>query len=286
MDADYTFNNPLNPFISTFPEVVNINGLNGALEQNFIGIKVGDLNGSAIPNALVSGDTRSERSTQNLLVTDARIEKGASKNIQVKAKDFTALLGYQMTLEFDPSKMEILEFIPGALRGLTHENFGIQSQNEGIITTSWNNNHGLSLVDETVLFEIIVEAKQDLILSEILRSSSKITSAEAYSEIHGVMHSNLIFDQVKGFENDRFTLFQNYPDPFEVTTNIGFYLDNDGAATLTVYDMDGKIRYVQNGNYEKGYHEVVLGEEELGEAGMLYYPVSYTHLTLPTIHLV
>ena len=274
VDADYSFNNPLNPFISTFPEVVNINGLNGALEQNFIGIKVGDLNGSAIPNALVNGDTRSERSTQNLLVTDARIEKGDTKSIEVKAKDFTALLGYQMTLEFDPTKMEIVEFVPGALRGLTDENFGIQSQNEGIITTSWNNNHGLSLEDEAVLFEIIVNAKQDLTLSEILRSSSKVTSAEAYSEIHGVMRSNLIFDQVKGFENDRFTLFQNYPNPFEVTTNIGFYLDNDGAATLTVYDMDGKIRYVQNGNYEKGYHEVVLGEEELGEAGMLYYQLN------------
>ena len=38
--------------------------------------------------------------------------------------------------------------------------------------------------------------------------------------------------------------------------------------------MDGKIRYVQNGNYEKGYHEVVLGEEELGEAGMLYYQLN------------
>ncbi len=276
VDADYAFNNPTNPFESTFPEVANINGLNGTTQQDFIGIKVGDLNDSATPNALLSGDTRTERSTQHLLATDARIEKGETKIMEVKAKDFTALLGYQMTLEFDPAKMEIIELIPGVLRGLTDENFGIQNQAEGIITTSWNTTHGLSLEDETVLFSVKVKATEALILSEELRSTSQITSAEAYSEIHGVMHSNLLFEDSKGFEKDRFALYQNYPNPFEVTTKVGFYLNKAGDATLTVYDMDGKIRYNENGNYESGYHEITLGAEQLGEAGMLYYQLNAT----------
>lgn len=276
VDAEYTFGNPTNPFMSTFPEIVNINGLNGTTQQDFIGIKIGDLNGSAIPNALVSGDTRTERATQYLLATDARIENGDTKIMEVKAKDFTALLGYQMTLEFDPEKMEIVEIIPGALRGLTEENFGTQNQEAGVITTSWNTTNGLSLQDETVLFKVIIKAKETLTLSEVLSSSSKVTSAEAYSEIHGVMHSNLLFDQMKGLEKDRFALYQNYPNPFEVNTNIGFYLDKAGDATLTVYDMDGKIRYIQNGNYENGYHEISLGAAQLGEAGMLYYQLNTT----------
>ncbi len=274
VDADYVFSIPTNPFASTFPEVSNINGLNGTIQQDFIGVKVGDLNGSAIPNELLSGETRTERSTQHFLATDARIEKGASKIIEIKATDFTTLLGYQMTLEFDPAKMEILEIIPGALSELTDENFGMQNQATGIITTSWNTIHALSLKDETVLFSIVVKANETVTVSEELRSSSKMTSAEAYSEIEGVMHSNLLFDQNKGFEKDRFTLYQNYPNPFEINTKIGFYLDKAGDATLTVYDMDGKIRYVKDGTYENGYHEITLGAEELGEAGMLYYQLN------------
>ncbi len=276
VDADYVFSNPTNPFATTFPEVVNINGLNGTTQQDFVGIKVGDLNGSAIPNALLSGDTRTERSTQHFLATDARIEKGASKRIEIKATDFTTILGYQMTLEFDPTKMEILEIIPEALRELTDDNFGMQNQAEGIITTSWNTINGLSLEDETVLFSIVVKAKETITMSETLRSSSKVTNAEAYSEIEGIMHSNLLFDQNKGFEKDRFSLYQNYPNPFEVNTKIGFYLDKAGEATLTVYDMDGKVRFIKNGSYENGYHEITLGAEQLGDPGMLYYQLNAT----------
>jgi len=271
IEADYIFSNPTHPFMSTFPEITNINGLNGVMQQDFIGIKIGDLNGSAIPNALASGDTRTERSTQHLMAKDARIEKGETKIIAVKAKDFTALLGYQMTLEFDPAKIEIVEIIPEALRGLNEENFGTQNKEAGIITTSWNTTHGLSLEDETVLFNIVINAKETLTLSEVLVSNSKITTAEAYSEIHGLMNADLLFELVKGFEKDRFSLYQNYPNPFEVNTRIGFYLDKAGETTLTVYDMDGKIRYVENGNYDNGYHEITLGAAELGEAGMLYY---------------
>ncbi len=276
VEADYIFNNPTNPFISTFPEIANINGLTGDIQQDFIGIKVGDLNGNAIPNALVSGDTRTERSTQHLMAKDIRIEKGDTKTIEVKAKDFTALLGYQMTLEFDPAKLEIMEIIPVALRGLNEENFGTQNKEAGIITTSWNTAHGLSLEDETVLFKIVIKAKEILTLSEVLQSSSSLTTAEAYSEIHGLMNADLLFEEVKGFEKDRFALFQNYPNPFEVNTKIGFYLDKTGETTLTIYDMDGKIRYTESGNYENGYHEITLGAAELGEAGMLYYHLNTT----------
>ena len=276
VDAGYIFNNPANPFVNTFPEILNINGLNGDIQQDFIGIKIGDLNGSAIPNALVSGDTRTERSTQHLVAADIRIEAGLTKIIDVKARDFSALLGYQMTLEFDPAKIEITEIIPAALRGLNEENFGTHHQEAGIITTSWNTAHGLSLEDETVLFSIVVNAKETLTLSEVLKSSSNVTTAEAYSEIQGLMHADLLFEEDRGFEKDRFSLYQNYPNPFEINTRVGFYLDKAGETTLTVYDMDGKNRFSTSGNYESGYHEITLGAAELGEAGMLYYQLETT----------
>ncbi len=48
--ADYVFPNPENPFTPSFPEVVNINNFSGNTQIDFIGIKIGDLDCSAIIN--------------------------------------------------------------------------------------------------------------------------------------------------------------------------------------------------------------------------------------------
>ena len=50
VDADYIFPNPINPWAENFPELINLNNLNiSYLKGDFIGIKIGDLNGSANP---------------------------------------------------------------------------------------------------------------------------------------------------------------------------------------------------------------------------------------------
>ena len=48
VDADYIFTDPGNP--GEYPEVVNIGKLQGNVEINYIAIKIGDVNGSAVPN--------------------------------------------------------------------------------------------------------------------------------------------------------------------------------------------------------------------------------------------
>jgi hypothetical protein len=44
---DYVFPDPANPWLEEFPEVSSINDLEGSVELNFIGVKVGDVNQSA-----------------------------------------------------------------------------------------------------------------------------------------------------------------------------------------------------------------------------------------------
>lgn len=51
VDADYVFPNPLNPFAEQFPEVVNLNGTSGTVANvDFVAVKTGDVNGTAIAN--------------------------------------------------------------------------------------------------------------------------------------------------------------------------------------------------------------------------------------------
>jgi hypothetical protein len=50
VNAAYRFPNPTNPWATTFPESISLNNLPGNTSINFIAIKVGDVNGSAVSN--------------------------------------------------------------------------------------------------------------------------------------------------------------------------------------------------------------------------------------------
>ena len=70
---------------------------------------------------------------------------------------------------------------------------------------------------------------------------------------------------------DGFVLYQNRPNPFGEETSIGFYFPESTSATLTMYDVSGKIVHSVKGTYGKGYHEVVLRSIDLDIVGVLYY---------------
>ncbi|MEM1320679.1 MAG: T9SS type A sorting domain-containing protein, partial [Bacteroidota bacterium] len=75
---------------------------------------------------------------------------------------------------------------------------------------------------------------------------------------------------------NEFALFQNQPNPFKDETVIGFNLPQASAATLTIYDVSGRVLKQYNGEYAQGYNEVSLNRSELSAAGVLYYTLETT----------
>ncbi len=45
-------------------------------------------------------------------------------------------------------------------------------------------------------------------------------------------------------------------------------------AKLTIYDVTGKMLKVIEDDYRKGYHEVIIRNEDLIASGVLYYQLS------------
>src|SRR5690606_24781811 len=68
-----------------------------------------------------------------------------------------------------------------------------------------------------------------------------------------------------------FELYQNVPNPFSGQTTIGFNLPEASAATLTVFDLSGKLLHSINGKFVKGYNEVQMDGKVLPQSGVLYY---------------
>ena len=70
---------------------------------------------------------------------------------------------------------------------------------------------------------------------------------------------------------DRAVLLQNVPNPFEGSTQIGFYLPDAADARLTVRDIKGAVLYQIKGSYAKGWNALELNSAILPASGVLYY---------------
>ncbi len=71
-----------------------------------------------------------------------------------------------------------------------------------------------------------------------------------------------------------FTLYHNYPNPFNNSTFIPFRLKKESKVKIILYDLNGKkINTVFNGKLDAGYHEFQFNSENLA-SGMYFYMFS------------
>lgn len=285
VDKTQTFANPQNPWADGIQEFYNINDLNGTVEVvDFVAVKVGDVNNTVTPNNFGSSDDRNSTDNLILLVEDAVLEPGQIQSVSFKARDFTNILGYQFTLEFDTDALEFIEMIPGAIN-ITDANFGFEMLEEGILTTSWNDTFeaqegqakNTTALEDHTLFTLKFQANTIKHLSDLLNIHSNFTQAEAYAVPEGrdlsdadIMGVGLEFEHSEVLANE-FQLYQNAPNPFRGETTIGFNLPEASEATLSVYDVSGKVLKVVSGNFSKGYNQIRINSNELRGSQVLYY---------------
>ncbi|MBK6620369.1 MAG: T9SS type A sorting domain-containing protein [Saprospirales bacterium] len=262
VDKDYVFPNAGNPFVAQFPEVINYNNLaSNQLLADFVGVKVGDVNGSAAANATDGAQDRTFNGSMNMDVQDRELVAGKSYTVAFAA-DAIDLLGYQFTLSYNTQAVEVVEVVAGVA---TEEHFGMLLE-EGVITTSWNVSEARALAQGEVLFSLVIKATADVTLSEVFGVSSAYTVAEAYNANSELLDVKLTFN---GMEANSFALYQNVPNPFKGATVVGFTLPASSTAKLTVMDISGKVLQVVEGDYSKGYNEVRLSN--IPATGVLYY---------------
>ncbi|MBL0101774.1 MAG: T9SS type A sorting domain-containing protein [Saprospiraceae bacterium] len=64
---------------------------------------------------------------------------------------------------------------------------------------------------------------------------------------------------------------QNEPNPFKGQTTVSFVMPEAATATLSVYDVTGKVVTVRNIDANKGLNSEIFTREQLGATGVLYY---------------
>ena len=271
---DYVFPVPTNPWSQPFPEVINVASLPnaGELAADFIGVKVGDVNHSATPNTLLGTEDRNLVETLVMNVDDVEMTAGESYTVDFMAEDFNNITGYQFTMNFDRSAVDFVEVNGGAL-DVSERNFGTTLLEEGVLTTSYNEDSAISLENGEVLFSLTFVARANATLSDVINVSSRYTVAEAYDTEGTLKDVAFGFNTINGtvIAGGEFELLQNKPNPFNESTLIGFNLPEAAQATLRVFDVSGKTLKVINGDFARGYNEVSINRNELQATGVLYY---------------
>jgi hypothetical protein len=277
LPADFVFATPENPFASVFPEQVYINGLTENQEHDFVAIKVGDVNSSAIANTLLGGDDRNFAGKLILNVKDKSLYEGQTYQVAFTAENFEALQGYQFSLFFDKEYLTVIDLVPGKLPGISMSNFGLSLMTKGFITTSWTAVEPVNIGKEDPLFYLTFEARQNVDLSKALHISSQYTVAEAYDKESSLWDIGLRFDDSELVQED-FWLYQNIPNPFYDETLIGFELPEAAFVTFEVVDASGlELKRIER-HFPKGYNSVTIGKVGLS-SGLLYYRMTTSGFT-------
>lgn len=257
-----------------YTENYEYDGINShQMDQNFVAVKIGDVNSSATYN--VAGTIMSETRSSNTMtfVTDEmELATGEQVKVPVYAADFSEMLGYQFTIEYDMTKMTYQGYESGALE-MNDYNFSLADIDQGMIATSWNEVEPVSINAEEALFYLTFTVNRAADLADAMDITSRAIDAEAYDASYTV-HGVELRTRTNGvLASEGLQVEQNRPNPFSVETNITFSIDGDSPVTLTVMDISGKVLHQQSGNYTAGKHTITLDNNEINASGVLYYQI-------------
>jgi len=263
IDKEYDFADEYNPWLGHLAETYDIIDLDSDMDINFIGVKVGDVNGDVETNLFSkssSVDNRSNRWPMLLQYADQYLREGEIVSLSFKGKNLERISGWQGTMEWDEAKLEVLEVHPAEN---THVN--LNSKAQGWLTMSHHMTEMSEGDTDQILFELVLRAKTDLRISDLLELSSAITPSEAYRG-----YSEIVDLRLAPSETDMVQITSVNPNPWITSTTIEFQLPASGNGTWEFYDMNGSLVYELTESYVQGKNTIQIGKKEINTAGVVY----------------
>ena len=293
VDKSYVFSNPTNPFADDFPEIITINKLTSNMwNQDFVGIKIGDVNDSVDPSDFTNGLGTDDRSFDKTLIFNTKdIELVAGQVIAIPFVAATSqpMAGFQFTIGFDENTLEFQGHETGVLPTLKENNFGTVYAQEGMVTMSWENVVNFEPREGDVLFSLEFSVKNNARLSDVLTLHSRLTLAEAYLGSFDETAELEIADVSLSFQQPQqqaLQLFQNTPNPFFRTTDLHFFLPEATSVTIRIYDVYGKLIKTYTNDFSKGQHTFPIDLEGAATTGMLICELDAQGFQRQTIRMI
>ena len=258
VDDDYHFDNPSNPW--PFTEGVFITDLSRDLmSEDMIGIKLGDVNGSLAQ----TGSAKNDRRSVVLRVRDIALIEGQVSTVQLRSDSETQLSALHLVLS-----TEGIDLVSK-----------IDEQQDVTLFVGDDRFLAYTGSQKEPLSELSFQVKSNFTgrLSQALSLDLNDESIKAYDQNGDEYDVYLIYEDL---DQTQASLYQNVPNPFKQNTNVGFYVPYSGEVTIEFYDASGKLLRKIESEYESGYHEIKMTQDQLAGSGVISYKMIFEETTI------
>lgn len=265
VNEKYQFPDPRSPW-NFEQEIAYLNISKNEMDANFVGIKVGDVNGS-VESSYGQG-TQSRYNPELPVFMSEKVATDAGyTQLAFSLQEELDIASMQFTLVFDPTVFTYEKINTGALditEGMVNESLA----REGIITLSWSDPNGIKLSEGQAMFYLAGNKMGSAMPNMAITSS--VTTAEAYSLTEGDFDLKLILDNSLT-SNGGFELYQNTPNPFTGETVIRYALPAMADVRISFFDLSGKVILYRELTGNAGINEMTITADQFSTQGVIYY---------------
>jgi Secretion system C-terminal sorting domain len=278
--SDYvTVDDPLAPATYNLPDFdhfIDLTDLDDdATYQDFIGIKVGDINASCTEcsEEFNGGGTedRGEIAFRNINLEHANLREGLEATFTFTTEKVEDLTFYLMGVNFSPEYFEVVEVLKP--QGLPDGFFGYNqpAYEPGLTLLLWSNLDDLP-ASTSVLASFKVRVKK---VPEDLWEAIKLSGRE------NVLYKNNAWEEPEYLQINPVRLppadFEHsvYPNPANEDAFISFQLPETGNVSLALYDGYGKEVLIRQQIYDAGTHRVLLTPAGHLASGVYFYRIEW-----------
>jgi hypothetical protein len=274
VDADQIFNEIYNPWPVSYSRIIDPMAEN-MMDEDFIAVKTGDVNENADPSNIGMNFTTPRSANMITLLTEDRVlRKDETYEIPLRLMSDSKIQAFQGTFSVNTELVELIS-VDSDIPGMDADHFGEQRMTkEGKVSFVWTNENEIEM-DPTYAINVMLRAKENINISEVLTITNEITPVVIYIKTdEGEIEDRslkLKFDQSEW----QFDLGQNLPNPFVENTSIPVLMPETGIVELVISDMLSKIVYRQNYELEKGQNIIDVSKDMIGHSGVYHYELIY-----------
>jgi hypothetical protein len=270
--ASYAFPDPYNPF--PFAEQTTFMVDSTGVIENFMGVKVGDLNHSAQAHAQMILPRSSFDAS--LSAVDRYVTAGEEVEINFSLDDFTQrVLGGQWALSISEG------VITGVYSNTATLSEDMWYADDTTVRWSWTTEQP-EAVNNLVRIRII-PARSGM-LSTMIRIDATDLQPELYNEYEEVYNLHLAWRDELSFTDD-IQLHQNRPNPWTDETIIPFEIPYEGEVTLTLTNTIGENVGTITKTFAAGKQQFEITKNSW-PAGAYYYTLQFGDVQLTKTMLI
>lgn len=260
VDQAYSFQNPASPLKENYPQSIAANTTGILNNVNFVGVKLGDVNGDFTLN-FNDGEIES-RNQATLSVENMEMRASEVVAVHLKNSDLLDIQGLQAAFALNPSVR---------FAGMESDRFAIGEDNYNLSGNTLKISVAADAGNSSeYVITLYLIADHDMSLSDAISINNDGLNSELYDAEGNATGFGLSFQG----NNSGLVVEQNVPNPFTDRTQISFTLAKADDVTLKIYDINGRILRNTRSHYTQGRHTITIENGTLNASGVLFYELT------------